>query len=226
LQRQAQLFSVMAPKAKSKKCPKEVLEHVKVEDWRAGLKAARMAGSDEELAEIYGYFKKCAGKDKILTRAEFIKNFTKKVKINDEAVSVADVELLFSATAIDYDYNTVSLHEFMTLMIVMKGGDPQKKLAWTFKMYDADKSGSLDSKEVEDMFGLLSTETNATKRRELVNKLMPLLDYNKDGKVTFEELRYAISTDAFMNEYVAKGKTVSSVTDAAFQGKSMACLVM
>ena len=40
----------------------------------------------------------------------------------------------------------------MMLMITIRGGDPERKLKWTFDMYDADKSGALTPDEVEKMF--------------------------------------------------------------------------
>lgn len=68
-----------------------------------------------QLMELYGMFKKCAGKDKKLSRAEFLKNFTKKVTVTTadgkQPVEVADVEKLFNACAIDYNYDDVSVHE-------------------------------------------------------------------------------------------------------------------
>jgi len=212
------------------KCPSLVLEHPSVMEWRAGLKAARGTGSDEELAELYENFKKCAGKDRIMSRKEFLNNFTKKCKIDGEVVDVADVEALFNASAIDKDNKTVSLDEFMTIMIVMKGGDPWRKLEWAFHMYDKDSTGSLDPSEVESMFGLLSTETDEAKRAQMVGDLMKVLDKNKDTKISLDELKAGLASDKFMEEfmskYVEKGKQVTFVIDAAFKKKSMMCLVM
>jgi hypothetical protein len=68
---------------------------------------------DDELTELFGYFKKVAGKDKVMTRAEWMKGFEKKVKLtrDGKAMEVEDVETLFNSSGIDYDYETVSLHE-------------------------------------------------------------------------------------------------------------------
>ena len=110
----------MAPKKKDKAgekykakggLPKELANHAQVDTWKAGLTALRSTDVDADLTEMYGYFKKVAGKDKKLTRKEFLTGFTSKVQINGEQISVADAETLFNASAIDYDYNTVSLHE-------------------------------------------------------------------------------------------------------------------
>eukprot|EP00966_Prymnesium_polylepis_P061404 1424608-Prymnesium_polylepis.1 len=153
----------MPPKAaKAKKLPKEVLNDSKLEVWREGLKTGlHSSDPDAELIELFGMFKKIAGKDKICTRAEFLKSFEKKAKIEGEPVAVKDVETLFNVSAIDYDYNTVSLHEFMMLMITIRGGNPQLKLQWIFKMYDKDESGYLSPDEVENLLlSLLTAETN------------------------------------------------------------------
>ena len=136
------------------------------------------------------------------------------------------------------------------LMITIRGGDPERKLKWTFDMYDADKSGALTPDEVEKMFTqLLAAETKVraeprirlplaaaveclrvrpqeAKRKQMILDLVKVFDKDRDGKITFDELKKGMQKDEFLCNYVAKGKQLSDVVDSAFQGKSMICAVM
>ena len=79
--------------------------------------------------QLHALFKACGGKkDGKIPRAKFLKLFTQKVEADGEPLAIKDVEALFNAASIDYDYDTFSLHEFMSLMIVIKGTDAEKKL--------------------------------------------------------------------------------------------------
>ena len=119
------------------------------------------------------------------------------------------------------DYNTVSLDEFMDLMLIIRGGDSEKKLKYAFLMHDADNSGTLSPSEIRLMLQAMlapppvkptsklaisgqlaedrAREAEDAKRTvdKAVEDLLAALsksDSNDDGKVSFEELLKAIKT--------------------------------
>ena len=64
------------------------------------------------------------------------------------------------------------------------------------------------------------------KRKQMILDLVKVFDKDRDGKITFDELKKGMQKDEFLCNYVAKGKQLSDVVDSAFQGKSMICAVM
>jgi len=220
-------------KGKAKGLPKELLANPNLEEWR---KAMLTSNPDEELMELYGMFKKCAGKDKKLSRAEFLKNFTKKVTVTTadgkQPVEVADVEKLFNACAIDYNYDDVSVHEFITLMTIIRGTDADKKLKFAFIMHDKDNSGALEKDEVRQMLSSLLSHIEEKKRDGMLEGLMKDImvkkDLNRDGKIQLNELQKAVADLGWMKEHLGKGVKLSAnaVADKAFQGASSSiCLI-
>ena len=60
---------------------------------------------------MYDMFKKCGGKKEACARDKFVKKFATAVLIDGEPIVVADVENLFNASQVDYDYDNMSWDE-------------------------------------------------------------------------------------------------------------------
>ena len=210
---------------------KNVVGHEKFNEWHAAVTWVSADAKEAELQALQALFKKCGGDKnfKAIPRAKFMKKFTDEVTVNGEPLVVPDIEALFNAGSIDYDYDTFSLHEFMSLMIVLRGTDADTKLKYMFKLYDTDASGSLSKVEVEKMLNALMATKTEGERKTTINVFMDKFDKNKDGKVHVDELQKALSDNNWMTKYVGKGISTLEVADAAFGkqgGGSRACLVM
>lgn len=62
------------------------------------------------------------------------------------------------------------------------GGTSDASLKKEFDMIDLDKSGYIDKKDIQKMFGSWVPES-------MVTKAISLIDTNKDGKISFEEYK-------------------------------------
>jgi Ca2+-binding EF-hand superfamily protein len=89
---------------------------------------------------------------------------------------------------------TISLREFLVSMSVLLKGDPRDKLAFVFKTYDLDNSGSLTVEEVELLSAqMMSTyhskgiSTAGIEAEQVVSGFLRSLDSNGDGIITEEE---------------------------------------
>ena len=88
---------------------------------------------------------------------------------------------------------TVSFKELATALNQVGQGDPKEKLGYVFDMYDADKSGSLDRKEVEHIIDQMTKVAEATggplshNTKEFNQSLMLKLDPNNDGEISRAE---------------------------------------
>nr|KAI8768783.1 caltractin-like [Biomphalaria glabrata] len=65
----------------------------------------------------------------------------------------------------------------------------QRKVEGLFKKFDADNSGYLDRKEMKNL--ILSTGHNFTPKE--IEDMIDRADANKDGQISLDELRYAVS---------------------------------
>lgn len=149
--------------------------------------------------------------------------------VNGQPLVVPDVEALFNSAQIDYDYDNFSLHEFMSLMIVLRGTDAEKKVEYVFKLYDADRSGHLGTDEVTKMLSALLAAKADSKAEpdKMIKEFTKKMDKNSDGKVSLAELTTALKNADFLDKYIGKGASVDSVADAALgKTSSKACLVM
>ena len=118
---------------------KNVAGHPNCPKWREGITWVRDELKDKELEELQGMFKKCGG-DKNYTnipRKKFLTKFVENVTVDGKPLVIPDVEALFNSAQIDYDYDNFSLHEFMSLMIVLRGTDADKKLEYCL-LYTSD----------------------------------------------------------------------------------------
>jgi len=195
--------------------------------WLAGVTWS--SDKAAELEELNKMFTACGAKKGKCARAKFIKNFKTAVTVDGVNMENADAEVIFNASGIDYSYDDISLHEFMTLMIVLKGNDSDAKLKFAFAMWDKDGSGYLDWGEVEGMLGAMLAD--AKKKDELVPALLADLkrkDANSDNKISKEELLKAVNEEPKLRERFGKGATTCVALDSMISGKatSSACLVM
>lgn len=205
-----------------------VKSHKSFAEWHAAITWRRDEEKENELEELQALFKKCGG-DKNYTaipRAKFLKKFTQAVTVDGKPIVVSDVQALFNAGSIDYDFESFSLHEFMSLMIVLRGTDAEKKLDYMFKLYDKDISGQLSMEEVQKMLHALMATKAEVAREKIIEAFMEKFDKNKDGRVSKAELKRALEDSQWMEKYVKKGVTTLKVANMALNQQSRACLVM
>jgi Ca2+-binding EF-hand superfamily protein len=99
--------------------------------------------------------------------------------------------------------------EFMMAVSVTAKGDVKEKLTLAFKMFDIDKNGSVDRKEMEKImeaiYDLLGEENRKGENApsEKVKKIMQKIDINHDGKLTSDEFIQGCMGDEALRNLLA-----------------------
>ncbi|XP_033330996.1 A-type potassium channel modulatory protein KCNIP1 isoform X2 [Megalopta genalis] len=99
----------------------------------------------------------------------------------------------------------ISFEEFLTILSKVSRGSVEEKLQWVFGLYDLDGDGLISKEEMLDVVGsiyeMLGRYTQPQivephlAAREHVDRIFHLMDANKDGVVTIEELVQWCSKD-------------------------------
>ncbi|KYQ55630.1 Kv channel-interacting protein 4, partial [Trachymyrmex zeteki] len=99
----------------------------------------------------------------------------------------------------------ISFEEFLTILSKVSRGSVEEKLQWVFGLYDLDGDGLISKEEMLDVVGsiyeMLGRYTQPqilephVAAREHVDRIFHLMDANKDGVVTIEELVQWCSKD-------------------------------
>ncbi|KAH0555449.1 hypothetical protein KQX54_018985 [Cotesia glomerata] len=95
--------------------------------------------------------------------------------------------------------------EFLTILSKVSRGSVEEKLQWVFGLYDLDGDGLISKEEmldvVESIYEMLGRYTQPqilephAAAKEHVERIFHLMDANKDGVVTIEELVQWCSKD-------------------------------
>ena len=80
-------------------------------------------------------------------------------------------------------------------------GDLEDRLTWTFNVYDIDRNGQIDKKELKKMFEMLFTMLNVDKKDDRYNidkrveEVIKKFDSSGDKKLSQEEFVQGIKND-------------------------------
>ncbi|XP_066203133.1 guanylyl cyclase-activating protein 3 [Saccopteryx leptura] len=130
---------------------------------------------------------------------------------------------------IDQVYNTFDMNkdgfidflEFIAAINLVVRGKMEQKLKWYFKLYDADGNGSIDKKELLNIFmsvqALNGQQTLSPE--EFTNLVFHKIDINRDGELTLEEFINGTEQDQDLLEIVSKSFDFSNVLKVICNGK-------
>ncbi|XP_066097352.1 guanylyl cyclase-activating protein 3 [Saccopteryx bilineata] len=130
---------------------------------------------------------------------------------------------------IDQVYNTFDMNkdgfidflEFIAAINLVVRGKMEQKLKWYFKLYDADGNGSIDKKELLNIFmsvqALNGQQTLSPE--EFTNLVFHKIDINRDGELTLEEFINGTEKDQDLLEIVSKSFDFSNVLKVICNGK-------
>lgn len=114
---------------------------------------------------------------------------------------MTDIEIDKRFNAIDSDKSGfIEVEEFITVTINEELLLNEKNLRLTFDYFDKDRSGQLDSSEIEELLHLRSRDES---NKAIVKELIAKFDTNNDGVLCFEEFKELIKN---FNNPAIKGK--------------------
>ncbi|XP_014714018.2 guanylyl cyclase-activating protein 3 [Equus asinus] len=122
---------------------------------------------------------------------------------------------------IDQVYNTFDMNkdgfidflEFIAAINLVVRGKVEQKLKWYFKLYDADGNGSIDRKELLNIFMAVQALNGqqTLSPEEFTNLVFHKIDVNNDGELSLKEFISGTENDQDLLEIVSKSFDFSSV---------------
>uniref|UniRef100_A0A8C9ULP2 Guanylate cyclase activator 1C n=1 Tax=Spermophilus dauricus TaxID=99837 RepID=A0A8C9ULP2_SPEDA len=111
--------------------------------------------------------------------------------------------------------------EFIAAINLMVQGKIEQKLKWYFKMCDSDGNGSIDKKELRNIFVAVQALNgqHTMNPEEFVNFVLQKADINNDGELTLEEFINGMEKDRDLLEIVSKSFDLSNVLKIICNGK-------
>uniref|UniRef100_A0A8C0K4E4 Guanylate cyclase activator 1C n=1 Tax=Canis lupus dingo TaxID=286419 RepID=A0A8C0K4E4_CANLU len=134
---------------------------------------------------------------------------------------------------VDQVYNTFDMNkdgfidflEFIAAINLVIRGKMDQKLKWYFKLYDADGNGSIDKKELLNIFMVSEVAVQALNGQqtlspeEFTNLVFNKIDINNDGELTLEEFINGTEKDQDLLDIVSKSFDFSNVLKVIYSGK-------
>nr|XP_027799044.2 LOW QUALITY PROTEIN: guanylyl cyclase-activating protein 3 [Marmota flaviventris] len=130
---------------------------------------------------------------------------------------------------VDQVYNTfdtnkdgfIDFIEFIAAVNLVVQGKIEQKLKWYFKLCDSDGNGSIDKKELLNIFVAVQALNgqHTMNPEEFVNLVLHKADINNDGELTLEEFINGMEKDRDLLEIVSKSFDLSNVLKIICNGK-------
>ncbi|KAL0074490.1 hypothetical protein J3Q64DRAFT_1832708 [Phycomyces blakesleeanus] len=148
----------------------------------------------------------------LLQNLPFIKVslYTKTVKKCVPSVSSNDdVFLKRLYAAFDVDNNkSLGFGEFVDGLSIFMKGNPEEKLALSFKLYDVKHDGHLTKPELERVMLQLShtfsDEDQTNEIHRMVTRMFEDLDVDGDGKLTYEEYKLSVMKEPLVVDFLER----------------------
>ncbi|KAI9029665.1 hypothetical protein CLU79DRAFT_735330 [Phycomyces nitens] len=134
---------------------------------------------------------------------ETVKKYVPSVSSND------DVFLKRLYSAFDVDNNkSLGFGEFVDGLSIFMKGNPEEKLALSFKLYDVKHDGHLTKPELERVMLQLShtfsDEDQTSEIHRMVTRMFEDLDVDGDGKLTFEEYKLSVMKEPLVVDFLER----------------------
>ncbi|XP_016017926.2 guanylyl cyclase-activating protein 3 [Rousettus aegyptiacus] len=130
---------------------------------------------------------------------------------------------------VDQVYNTFDMNkdgfidflEFIAAVNLVVWGKMEQKLKWYFKLYDADGNGSIDKKELLNIFMTVQSLNGqqTLSPEEFTSLVFHKIDINHDRELTLEEFINGTEKDQDLLKIVSKSFDFSSVLKVICNGK-------
>ena len=145
-----------------------------------------------EIRKLKRAFEKFANQDGTINKGDFRKALSVHVNAWSAGAQLLFLERLFDAFDLDGNHS-IDFNEFITGLSVFFKGTPEEKQELTFKLYDIDKSGSIEPKELINIlahmvkrlmqYSTFYNEDQTERVTQMVHQIFEDLDINGDGSL-------------------------------------------
>ncbi|KAJ3091011.1 hypothetical protein HK102_001965 [Quaeritorhiza haematococci] len=146
----------------------------------------------QEITRLKAEFEKKADANCTITKSQFKETLTQHVSCWSAGAQYLFLERLFDAFDLDGN-KAIDFREFIEGLSIFMKGTPEEKMELSFRLYDIDKSGSIEPKELikimGQMYSAFYNEDQTEKIKELVTRIFDDLDINGDGSLSLTEYK-------------------------------------
>ncbi|KAJ3044033.1 hypothetical protein HK097_001608, partial [Rhizophlyctis rosea] len=161
--------------------------------------------TSQEVLRLQKEFERLADDDFTIDKTDFKKTLENHVHCWSAGAQYLFLERLFDA--FDLDGNArIDFREFIQGLSVFMKGTPEEKMELSFRLYDIDKSGSIEPKELvkimSQMYSAFYNEDQTQRIRDLVYQIFEDLDINGDGSLSIHEYKLMALKEPMMIDFI------------------------
>ncbi|KAJ3193662.1 hypothetical protein HK101_004402 [Irineochytrium annulatum] len=145
-----------------------------------------------EIKRLKLEFEKQSDSDFTITKDQFKQTLQNHVHCWSAGAQYLFLERLFDAFDLDGNHK-IDFREFIQGLSAFMKGTPEEKMELSFRLYDIDKSGSIEPKELikimGQMYSAFYNEDQSDRIKEVVMHIFDDLDINGDGSLSLTEYK-------------------------------------
>ncbi|KAF5923937.1 hypothetical protein HPG69_010366 [Diceros bicornis minor] len=143
--------------------------------------------------------------------------------ISDDMYNVTKLDIPNIPKRMQLTDGFIDFLEFIAAINLVVRGKVEQKLKWYFKLYDADGNGSIDRKELLNIFMAVQALNGqqTLSPEEFTNLVFHKIDVNNDGELSLKEFISGTENDQDLLEIVSKSFDFSSVLKVICNGKQL-----
>ncbi|KAI9349499.1 hypothetical protein DFJ73DRAFT_833850 [Zopfochytrium polystomum] len=165
-----------------------------------------------EIRKIKAEFEKVADEECTITKEQFKTTLQNHVHCWSAGAQYLFLERLFDAFDLDGNHK-IDFREFIQGLSKFMKGTPEEKLELSFRLYDIDKSGSIEPKELikvmGQMYSAFYNDDQTERIREMVNRVYEDLDINGDGSLSLREYKLMALKEPMIMDFLEQFLIVS-----------------
>ncbi|KAJ3414244.1 hypothetical protein HDV05_006861 [Chytridiales sp. JEL 0842] len=145
-----------------------------------------------EIKKLKVEFERQSDADFTITKEQFKQTLQNHVQCWSAGAQYLFLERLFDAFDLDGNHK-IDFREFIQGLSAFMKGTPEEKMNLSFRLYDIDKSGSIEPKELikimGQMYSAFYNEDQSERIRQVVMRIYDDLDINGDGSLSLQEYK-------------------------------------
>ncbi|OAJ44744.1 hypothetical protein, variant 1 [Batrachochytrium dendrobatidis JEL423] len=159
----------------------------------------------EEIKRLKHAFSKYADENHTIDKADFKRALENHVNAWSAGAQYLFLERLFDAFDMDGNHH-IDFHEFINGLSVFFKGTDEEKQELSFRLYDIDKSGTIEPKELikvlSKMYSTFYNEDQSSRITAMVHQMFEDLDINGDGSLSIVEFKLMALKEPMMIDFV------------------------